>query len=68
MKRGFGPLSVHSALPMTRRRLDQLSLVVHRKSRKTRAGSRRARQAKQASCSAGVIFSSRRWLRARPKT
>jgi hypothetical protein len=68
MKRGFDPLSVHSALPVTRLRRDQLSLVDHMKSRNTRAAWPLALDVRQASSKAGAIVFSSRWLRARPKT
>src|SRR3954447_20545410 len=67
-KRGFASPRVHSALAITRRRRDQLSLVDQRKSRNTRAGLPVASTMVRASWRAAATRVSSRVLRARPKT
>src|SRR5277367_6017239 len=68
-KRGLAPPRAHSALPITRRRRDQLSLVDQSKSRNTRAGwPAFASDWSRASSNASAMRPSSRALRARPKT
>ena len=68
MKRGLASPRVHSALPMTRRRRDQLLSVDQRKSRKRRAGLPVRSASSSAQARSTASSSTRRALRARPKT